>query len=342
MSEMGDWDDVSARGEPTAGAAPAPRVATDGSVMFLPAPRPTTPLAETAIYRPGALIATGFLAPPAAGALALAALAWGMGAAPLWLPLALLLWVPVMLAGWSALRGVRLTREAIAFGRPLGAWRVIPLDQIERLERIGPRLRLVTAEGRRVSFTPALLARGAQLRRRLLLSLPLQTLSSSVREEARRLVDGDAPQEALAVGALTVRPARWLVGLAAGLALAGALAAGAMAAWAPAMPWIALAPGALALAALVACIWLAQDVFIGDRGVIVHFSLIRATGAVAWDELITIERMPGEIALVLRGPHALICAGPGLLGARDARRMREILGRYALERGTPVAPRNRL
>jgi hypothetical protein len=262
-----------------------------------------------------------------------------MGAVPIWLPLALLLWIPVMLAGWFALRGVRLTRDAIAFGRPLGAWRVIPLDLIERMERVGPRLRLVTTEGRRVSFSPALLARGAQLRRRLLLSLPIQSLSGPVREEAQRLVGAGAPLETLAVDTLTVRPARWLVGLAAGLALAGAMAAGAVIVWAPAMPWIALAPGALALLALLACIWLAQDVFIGDRGVIAHFSLIHVTGAVAWDELIAIERMPGEIALVLRGPRPVICAGPGLLEASAARRMREILGRYALERGTPVSPR---
>jgi hypothetical protein len=302
-------------------------------------PRPTTPLAETALYRPGALVAVIFLVPPAASALVLAALIWSMGSAPIWLPLTLLLWIPMMLAGWSALRGVRLTREEIAFGRPLRAWRAIPLTAIERLETHGPRLTLVTTSGRRVSFTPALLRRGAQLRRRLLLSLPIHSLAGKARVEAQRLMDGGARQEGDAAEALTVRPRRWLVALAAGLACA--LTAGAVIAWVFALSWVALGPGALALLCLAASLWLAQDIFISDHGVSVRFSLPRVTRSVSWDELTAIERAPGEVALVLRGPHALICAGPGLLGPRDARRMREILRRYALERETPVTPRDR-
>ncbi len=338
MRETGDWGAVSASGEPATGGSPAPREAPpDDTVVFLAAPRPTTPLAGTAVYQPGALVAIGFLVPPAASALALAALVWGMGGAPIWLPLVLLLWIPVMLAGWFALGGVRLTREEIAFGRPLRAWRVIPLDAIERLECHGPRLTLVTTEGRRVSFTPALLRRGAQLRRSLLLSLPMQTLVGEARVEARRLVGDVTPAETgLEADTLTVRPLRWLLGLAFALTVALGLAAGVALAYAP---WLALTTLALALLGLAALIWLAQEIFISDRGVIARFTLIRVTQSVSWNDLLTIQRAPGEIALVLRGSHTLICAGPRLLNERDGRRMREIISRYALARGTRIAPR---
>jgi hypothetical protein len=94
-------------------------------------------------------------------------------------------------------------------------------------------------------------------------------------------------------------------------------------------PWLAAAPGALALAGLAALIWLEQEVFISDRGVIARFWLVRVTRAVAWDEIISIERTPGALALVLRGPVSLVCAGPGLLNTRDARQMRAMVSRYA-------------
>jgi hypothetical protein len=111
--------------------------------------------------------------------------------------------------------------------------------------------------------------------------------------------------------------------------VAGGLVAGVVIAVASSAPWLAVAPGALALVGLAALIWLAQEVFLSDRGVIARFSLVRVTRAVAWDEVVSIERAPGEVALILRGPVALICAGPGLLGERDARRMRELVSRYA-------------
>ncbi len=304
-------------------------------MVFLAATRSAPPLAETALYRPGALVAVIFLIPPGVSALVLAALTPGTGA-PVWLPLTLLLWVPIMLAGWVMLRGVRLTREEIAFGRPLRAWWVIPLNAIERLEFHGPLMTLVTTSGRTVSFMPALLRRGAQLRRRLLLSLPAQALTGEARAEAQRLLGRDMLQESGAEGdALTVRPPRW------SLALAGALALAAIMIWAPAISWVALAPGALALLSLVAALWLAQEVFISHRGVIVRFPLTRVTRSVTWDELVAIERAPGEVALILRARRTLICVGPGLLGAWEARGMRETVNRYALEHGTPVAPRAR-
>lgn len=340
MNETDDWGAAGVSGAPPGGGLPiSQESALDDTVIFLAASPPTVPLAEMTLYRPGALVAVIFLIPPAASALILAALAPGMGA-PIWLPLTLLLWVPIMLVGWVALRGVRLTREEIAFGRPLRAWLVIPLSAIERLESHGPRWTLVTTSGRKVSFMPALLSRGAQLRRRLLLSLPASALAGEARAEARRLLGGTVLEDSdAAVDALIIRPPRWMLALGVGLALAGALAAGALIVWEPAISWVALAPGVLAALSLAASLWLAQEVFISDRGVIARFLLIRVTRSVAWDDLNAIERAPGDVALILRARRALICAGPGLLARREARRMRETVNRYALERGTPVTPR---
>ncbi len=330
---MDDWNTMSASDELVPSGFPVSREAeADETVIFLAATRPTTPLTDTVVYRPGALVALIFLVPPAAGALVLTALVWSMGRAPIWLPLPLLLWIPVMLVGWVTLRGVRLTREDISFGRPLRPWQVIPLDAIERLEAHGQRLTLVTTSGRRMSFIPTLLGRGAQLRRRLLLSLPADALTGEAREEAQRMLDwGAFATSDGAVDALTVRPPRWLPWLAAALAVA--LVVGAVLAWISSLSWLAAALGALTLLALLTCLWLAQEIFISDRGVIARFFLLRFTGSVAWDEVNTIRRAPGEVALILRGSRALICAGPGLLRKYDARRMREFISRFALEGG---------
>jgi hypothetical protein len=342
MSEMGDWDAESASGRIPTGGAPAPQeVPPPDAVTFLAAPRPTVPLADAPLYRPGALVAVFLLIPPVASALVLATLAWSLGDAPAWLPLTLLLWLPILLAGWAMLRSVRLTREEIAFGRPLRAWRVIPLDAIERLEIGGPLITLKTASGQRISFMPALLSRGAQLKRRLLLSLPLRALTGQARAEAQRLVGAAEIPDSDVADALTVRPRQWLVSLTGGLTLACALAAGALVIWEPALLWVTLSVGALATLSLAVCLWLAQELFIGDRGIIARFTLMRITRSVAWDDLIAFECAPGEIALVLHGPRAFICAGPRLLNERDARRMREMLNRFALEHGTPVPLRFR-
>jgi hypothetical protein len=351
-----------------AAIAPTPLAASRGeTVMFLESPAPSAPLAETTNYRPGALVALVFLAPPIVSALVFAALAPMLGA-PVWLPLCLLLWIPALAAGWWALGGVRLTRETIAFGRPLRPWRVVALDTVQRLERHGPRLTLVTSAGR-ISFVPALLGRGAQLRRRLLLTLPVNALGRETRAEVQRLLEGRLARAfagrdsttgqlaAIAPGAspapsatdgpgaadaLSLSTPGWWAGAASALALVCALGAGAILLWAPApLVWLALTPGALALLALGACLWLAQEIFLSDRGVIARYTLTGVTGAVAWSDVRGIRRAPGEVALILRGPRPLICAGPALMPPAAARRMREAVSRFAIDRGTPVTGRPR-
>lgn len=330
MDERAAMDVRGAGEHDTSGGSALP---PDDAVTFLAAPTPTTPLAEVEVYRPGALVASALLLPPMAAALVLAALYWNQGRLPFWLPLAPLLWIPISLVGWFPLRNVRLTRESIAFGRPLGAWRTVPLDAITRVERHGPRLTLTATDGHRISFMPFLLRRGGRLQRRLLISLPMQALDSVTRAEAQRLLDGPGlGMDDLEITALTVRPPRWMA-VVAGLVAGAALVAGVAIATLSTAPWLAVAPGAVALIGLAALIWLAQEVFISDRGVIARFALVRLTRAVAWDETLAIEAAPGAVALILRGPVTLICVGPGLLFDRDARRMREVVYRYGYDRG---------
>lgn len=309
----------------------------DDGAVFLAPPSQTAPLAETENYRPGALVAVIFLAPPVASALALVALMWSAGGAPYWAPLLLLLWLPLLLAGLFALRGVRLTREQIAIGRPLGAWRVIPLASVTRLEARGLRLVLTLgAQGDRVSFIPALLGRGGQLRRQLLLSLPLNTLAGDARAEAAFLLEGAFPESG-AENALAVRPPLRAPGLAALVTVA--LAMGAVVAGQSHMTWLMDGLGAAAALSLLATFWLAQEVVINERGIAARLTRSIGTASVTWDELTRIYRAPGELALLLRGQRAFICPGPGMLSARDARRVRQTISYYVRERGLMTAPR---
>jgi hypothetical protein len=315
----------------------SPALASKAGPIFLPRPRPATPLAETVIYRPSSLIAVLFLVPPAASALALASAIEALGGAQFWTALILLLWLPILLLCWLALRAVRLTRDQIAIGRPLRPWRVIPIDAISRLEARGPRLTLVTRAGR-ITFMPALLARGGELRRRLLLSLPLSALASDARAEAARLLDG-ALREDEGEEALNVQTPLWLRGVMVALTLALAAAAvitGAM------FGKSALGPGlgAVALLALFVTLWLAQDIMLDEHGASLALGGW-VTAAASWDQLESIRRAPGELALILLGKRVLVLPGPGLLSQRDARRARQIISRSIRERGLMAAPRSR-
>lgn len=266
-----------------------------------------------------------------------AALAPVIGA-PLWLALTLLLLVPLSLAGWWALGGVRLTRESIAFGRPLRPWNTVALDSVTRLESRGWSLTLVTAARRRYTFIPMLLARGAQLRRRLLLSLPVSALDEATRAEAQRMLEGELFVSGDKVDALTLRTSRWFSWTLAALTFACIAAAAALAIWTPALTWLALVVGGVALLALLLCLWVTQELSISDRGLIARFKLLGITRSVAWEDVRTIRRAPGEVALTLRSKHRLTCAGPGLLAAPAARQMREAVTRHAVDRGTPMTP----
>lgn len=297
-------------------------------------------LAESVIYRPGALVAATLLAGPLLCALAVMLVALTTGSLPLWLPLALLLWLPLLALAWTLLKSVRVTPDTLSCGRPLGQWRIIPFHQVERVEWRGPRLVVRVRSGRPLSFAPRLLRHGDQLRRSLLLRLPLSTLSSELRAEAQALSSGDrlSSQEGDITGVLTVRPRlRWRTALALATVALLALAIAALVALTAPLS-LALGAPALALAIALAGIdlWLAQEIFVSEKGLIIHYALLRRERIVYWAQVRVIEYLPGEVALALRGAHATLCAGPGLLSVTQARLMRRYINRYSLSLVAPL------
>ncbi|HET9111435.1 MAG TPA: hypothetical protein VFN78_11460, partial [Ktedonobacterales bacterium] len=139
-------------------------------------PAAATRLAESIVYRPGALIAAPLLAGPVVCAIVAALFIGSSGGIPVWLALLPLLWLPVLALAWALLRSVRVTPDTVASGRPFGQWRSVAFEEIELVEQRGLRLIILARGSLPLTITPALLHRGAQLRRALLLRLPLTAL----------------------------------------------------------------------------------------------------------------------------------------------------------------------
>ncbi|MDE3228256.1 MAG: hypothetical protein KGO05_00115 [Chloroflexota bacterium] len=323
------WGDT----PPRAPVPPPPAPIAPADVDFLTPPLPNTLLLSADIYRPRGGIALALLIGPALCAIVGALVARITGAIPLWLPLALLIWLPLLTLAWAQLKSVRVTAETVACGRPLGAWRSLPFSEIERIEQRGPRLVVRSRVGARLSFSPLLLRRGAELRRRLLLQLPLRALAGDLHAEALAL-EGDAipvASENATTTALTVRVARRWPTLAFALALV-ALAGAAAAFWLLAPPLglaLAIALVALAVGAALLGAWVTQELFVSENGVFVHYRLLRRDRDIIWSRARLLEYGPGGLALRFRGDYSMICAGPGLFTAADARRLREYIYRYA-------------
>jgi hypothetical protein len=286
---------------------------------------------DIASYGPGPLIAVFFLAPSVATALLIAGSMLVWRGALYWLALAPLLWLPVLLRGWLKLHSVRLARNQIAIGRPLQPWRIIPFDTISRLETHGARITLITRTGS-ITVSPSWLARGDELRRQLLLSLPLSVLSDEARANAAYLLDG-ALSETSADEALSVQTAPWLRGSL--LAVFGLLIIGIVVVFAP-LGWRGLGLALLGAEVVVALalVWLWPPIVINAHGL-----GSASTGKTAWDDLKGIRPAPGDLALILRAHRLLVLPGPGLLSRRDARRVRQIISLYIRERGLMIAPR---
>ncbi len=308
-------------------------------VSFLSPSPSTSPLADSAIYRPGAIVAGTLLTGPVVCAIAGAVAVSVTGATPpVWLPLALLLWLPALALAWALLKSVRVTPDALASGRPLGRWQVAPFHEIERVEQQGMRLIVTARSGPPLTFTPRLLHRGAQLRRSLLLRLPLAALSSQLRAEAQTLEIGDLADSYRGdvEGVLSVRPKlRWTL-LSGGLALA-LLALLFLSA--PVSIALGVVLAALACAAAFLGLWMVQDIFVSEKGLIVRYTVLLRERDIFWTQVRAIEYLPGEAALILRSVRSLTCAGPGLLTAQQARLMRGYISRYCVAQVMPTLTR---
>lgn len=296
-------------------------------------------LTESAVYRPGVAIASILLAGPFISAIIGIVVAAVTGSIPLWLPFVLLLWLPVIALVWLLLKSVRVTPNAIACGRPLGQWRVFSFDEIERVEQRGLRLLIGARGGPPMIFTPALLQDGKQLRRSILLTLPLHTLWGRLRSEAQEFssLQGESDSEGAIAGVLTVR-SRWFWTVSAVIAALVALALG-FAAWGVFTGTVRLVLAALslvlALLLVVFALWMKQELFLSEKGLIIRYTLLRREQVVFWTQVRLIEYTPAELALYFRGARRVVCAGPGALAVQQGRLMRQFIGRYCF---SPVAP----
>lgn len=346
--EAPDWLDATAPPVNVADDADyveyAPAVAdldAQQDIAFLP-PSPTAlRLADSAVYRPSGLVGLALIAGPAICVGIAAPSIGATGHIPLWLPIALLLWLPALALVWALLKSVRLTPEGVACGRALGQWSMLGFDEIERIEQHGPRL---VISGRRnsqtISFTPALLSRGGQLRRTLLLQLPLRTLVGALRAESQRLSVGDEMAAGDISGVLTVHTRRaWPIGAAA-LAVT-LLALGVAALVVLGVGAVGLVALAVALALALLCglvgVWSAQAIFVSEKGLVIQYPLLRRESDVYWTQVQQIGYAPREVALLYRGAsHTIFSIGPGLLMPAQARLMRQYINRYSQAEVAPA------
>lgn len=336
----GDGVSVSAPSQPSQ-TSPAP-----AQIDFLPPQPSAVQLAEYVVYRPGAAVALALLAGPAVCVILVAVVIGLAGALPVWLPLLLLLWLPALALAWALLKSVRITPDALACGRPLGQWRSIAFDDIERVEQRGLRL-VVSASARPpLVFAPGLLRQGKQLRRSLLLRLPLTALAGDLRMQAQSLSEGDVSGSLAGdiSGVLTVHTRMiWSV-MAGGLAVALlALGVAALLTLTAPLMLALLAPALLVALACLAgyvSLWSAQEIFVTEKGLIVRYTLLRRERDVFWAQVGRVVYVPGELTLLFQGSRrTVVSAGPGLLSVVQARLMRQFISRYCLAEVVPALSR---
>jgi len=300
----------------------------------------TTPMLDTHEYHPGPQFALIVLLAPVLVALVGAAIALNtMGTVPLWLPFVVLLWGPLLPLMWFAMQSVRTSQGGLAVGRPWRAWTEIGWNTIERVERVGPVLRITGSDGRRLSFMPGLLHEGARLQRLLLLHLPQQVFFGALARKARDQVSGRFS------GALHGRPA-WGWRVAAGACGVGGLLVGGLAlsgvAGLPREVGVIPAVPALLAAAVAGVMlwWLSQEVVLDEHGVTVRHWLRRGGWTVLWDDVQLLEHTPDQGVLRLRSlERRFVCIGPGLLPPAERDLMRAFIHEYCVKRGVAVVRR---
>ena len=314
-----------------------------------PAP-PAAHLVESVVYRPGVLVAAPLLAGPVVCAIIAAVVIGSSGSVPVWLALLPLLWLPVLGLAWALLRSVRVTPDTVASGRPFGQWRSVAFEEIELVEQRGLRLVIIARGSLPLTVTPALLHRGAQLRRTLLLRLPLTALSGDLRTQAQILSVGNVMNDGAGdiSGILTVHTRSLWPTLAAvcGVTLLALSVVTPLTLTTPLnnLPTWALTLALVALAGLSGYLglWSVQELFISEKGLLIHYALLRRERDIFWAQVRRVEYTPRELALIFRTTRATaISAGPGLLNATQARQMRQFIGHYCAADVTPALSRTR-
>ncbi len=332
-------DDLADDADEAPTARPTPDLADQRDVLFLTPSPAALRLADSAVYRPSGLVGLALIAGPAICVIVAAPGIVATGRIPLWLPIALLLWLPALALVWALLKSVRLTPDALECGRALGQWSAIGFDEVERVEQRGLRVVVTGRHSQTLSFTPALLSRGVQLRRALLLQLPLRALVGDLRAESQRLSAGDEATAGDISGVLTVRTRRaWPIGVGALVAALLALGVAALLGLRPPLGVVALvAVVALAVGCALVGLWSVQEIFVSDKGLIIHYPLLRREGDVFWTQIQQVSYTPGELALLYRGgARTRVSIGPGLLTASQARLMRQYINRYSQAEVAPA------
>lgn len=304
----------------------------------------STPLNDVEIYRPGPYFALFILLVPVLVALVGTGISLNAaGAVPVWLPFVVFLWLPLLPAVWFVMQSVRTNPYGIAAGRPWRTWQEIPWLLVERVEQSGPVLRVYASNGQRLVIVPRLLREGARIKRQLLLRLPLHVLAGGLAQEAQvLLVNGiySMPEGGLS-GTLHARPQkRWRLALVAVALIAVALATLAIMNLpvGGAIP-IAILCAGFAVASVLGLGWMAQHVYVSERGISARWTLTHKTREMTWEQVELIEHSSRQALLRCRGNIRIVCAGPALLPTAQRDLMRAFLHEYCANRGVPIVHR---
>lgn len=305
----------------------------------------STPLMDIQMFRPGPYLAFTLLVLPIVIALIGAGIALDTtGTIPVWLPLVLLLWLPCLPLVWLIMQSARISSLGIAVGRPWRTWEEIPWGLVERVERRGLTIRIISSDGKRLSLTPLLLRDGARLRRLLFLRLPTHVFVGALADETQRLLSGGMALASVGgfAGTLHAQPRRqWYVLLSSIdlLAVAAAIAVVMMLPIAIMIPLIVLCVAVLLISTAM-FVWLLQWVELNEEGMTIVWTFPRRMQAVRWAEVEMIEHTPREVLLRVRGKQRIACIGPSLLSTAQRDLMRAFIHEYCTNRSVPIVRRN--
>ena len=316
--------------------------------MIRSSTRLSTPLLDVQLYRPGPALALTLLMLPVVVALAGAVIALDtVNTIPLWLPLIALLWVPLLPLLWVIMQSARTTSQGIAVGRLWRKWIEIQWSQVERANRVGPFLTIVSQSGQKLTIIPALLRDGARLERALILRLPASVLTGRLSRDAGNLIAPGvmfSPSNGFD-GTLSITPARrWRVSVSVvvlaftcALVLSIATFSQQMAALRIVLI-VMLASMDVAAVALLG--WLLHSLNLDAEGLSMNIPLFRRRSVMKWSDVHIVEYSPHWVVVRFRGSRKVRSVGPGLLSPAQHTLMSAYIHEYCLNRGIPAVKRS--